>query len=65
MANTRQMIGLALYTLQKAIQCLRPYHVENTGSRPITEIKQRRAWLDRLGTPRAVDFFCSFFSRFH
>ena len=24
---------------------LRPYHVENTGSRPITEVKQRRAWL--------------------
>ena len=26
---------------------LRPYHVENTGSRPITEVKQRRAWLVR------------------
>ena len=25
--------------------CLRPYHVENTGSRPITEVKQRRARL--------------------
>ena len=25
--------------------CLRPYHVECTGSRPITEVKQRRAWL--------------------
>jgi hypothetical protein len=25
--------------------CLRPYHVENTGSRPITEVKQRRACL--------------------
>ena len=24
---------------------LRPYHVEHTGSRPITEVKQRRAWL--------------------
>ena len=23
--------------------CQRPYHVENTGSRPITEVKQRRA----------------------
>ncbi|KAF4517649.1 hypothetical protein B566_EDAN002881 [Ephemera danica] len=22
-------------------KCLRPYHVENTGSRPITEVKQR------------------------
>ena len=26
-------------------KCLRPYHVENTGSRPITEVKQRRARL--------------------
>ena len=26
-----------------AVKCLRPYHVENTGSRPITEVKQRRA----------------------
>ena len=25
--------------------CLRPYHAENTGSRPITEVKQRRARL--------------------
>ena len=25
--------------------CLRPYHVEHTGSRPITEVKQHRAWL--------------------
>ena len=25
--------------------CLRPYHVENTSSRLITEVKQRRAWL--------------------
>ena len=24
-----------------ALPCLRPYHVENTGSRPITEVKQR------------------------
>ena len=24
---------------------LRPYHVENTSSRLITEVKQRRAWL--------------------
>ena len=23
----------------------RPYHVEYIGSRPITEVKQRRAWL--------------------
>ena len=25
--------------------CLRPYHAEYTGSRPITEVKQRRAQL--------------------
>ena len=24
-------------------ECLRPYHVETTSSRPITEVKQRRA----------------------
>ena len=29
----------------RAGQCLRPYHVENTGSCPITEVKQRRARL--------------------
>ena len=42
-------------------QWLRPYHVECTGSRPITEVKQRRAlvstWMgDRLGTPGVVVF---------
>ena len=26
-------------------QWLQPYHVECAGSRPITEVKQRRAWL--------------------
>ena len=26
-------------------KCLGPYHVEYTGSRPITEVKQRRARL--------------------
>ena len=26
-------------------ECLGPYHVESTGSRPITEVKQRRARL--------------------
>ena len=29
----------------KESECLRPYHVENTRSRPITEVKQRRARL--------------------
>ena len=27
------------------LSCQRSYHVENTSSRPITEVKQRRAWL--------------------
>ena len=38
---------------------LRPYHAECTGSRPITEVKQRRAGsvLDRLGTSGVVGFF--------
>ena len=27
------------------LKCLGPYHVECTGSRPITEVKQRRARL--------------------
>ena len=31
--------------LQTRHLCLRPYHVECTGSRPITEVKQHRAWL--------------------
>ena len=41
-------------------ECLRPYHVENTSSRLITEVKQRRAQLvlgmgDRLGILGAVN----------
>ncbi len=32
--------------MKKSIKlCLGPYHVECTGSRPITEVKQRRARL--------------------
>ena len=31
--------------VEKSSECLRPYHVENTSSRPITEVKQRRARL--------------------
>ena len=31
--------------LSPDIAYARPYHVENIGSRPITEVKQRRAWL--------------------
>ena len=33
------------YIFQYQINCLRPYHVECTGSRPITEVKQHWAWL--------------------
>ena len=36
------MVYIAAYI---CVKCLRPYHVENTSSRPITEVKQRRAWL--------------------
>ena len=25
--------------------CLLPYHVDNSGSRPIAQVKQRRPWL--------------------
>ena len=32
-------------TLTLPDHCLRPYYVESTGSRPITEVKQRRARL--------------------
>ena len=45
--------------------CRLAYHVENTGSRPITEVKQTspvRTWMgDRLGIPGAVDFCLYFF----
>jgi hypothetical protein len=30
---------------RKQEDCLRPYRIENTGSRPISEVKQCRAWL--------------------
>lgn len=36
---------MELSWLRKVLERLRPYHVENTGSRPITEVKQRRARL--------------------
>ena len=39
------MTTWGLNRLQSPSDCLRPYHVENTSSRPITEVKQRRAWL--------------------
>ena len=41
----RQKIIIHLNSFIVASKCVRPYHVENTGSRPITEVKQRRAWL--------------------
>jgi hypothetical protein len=31
------------YAYRDLSYCLRPYHVERTGSRPNTEVKQRRA----------------------
>ena len=34
-----------IYLFHFSTDRLRPYHVECTGSRPITEVKQRRAWL--------------------
>lgn len=52
--------------LDQLVSRQRPYHVEYTGSRPITEVKQRRAWLV-LGWVTAWEhhvllaFFCNFF----
>ena len=34
-----------IFTNKEENECLGPYHVESTGSRPITEVKQRRARL--------------------
>ena len=34
-----------LTPIKHAANGLRPYHAESTGSRPITEVKPRRAWL--------------------
>jgi hypothetical protein len=36
-----------MHEIEKIVymKCLRPYHVEYTSSRPITEVKQRRARL--------------------
>ena len=33
-----------MYLTESSIFRQRPYHAEYTGSRPITEVKQRRAW---------------------
>ena len=48
---------------------LRPYHVENNGSLPITEVIQRRDLVsilmgDRLGIPNDVSFLCSHLTRY-
>ena len=48
---------------------LRPYHVENNGSLPITEVMQRRDFVsiligDRLGIPDDVSFLCSHLTRY-
>ena len=50
------------WRLFKAFHRLRPHHVEYTGSRPITVVKQRRARSvlgmgDHLGIPGAVIFY--------
>ena len=43
---------------------IRPYHVEYTGSRPISEVKQRRAWLVlRWVTTWESRVLCPFFGR--
>ena len=36
---------ILLYCSRRTVFGLRPYHAESTGSRPITEVKPRRAWL--------------------
>ena len=41
----RRQTNICLIAVHVFLQCLRPYHVECTGSRPITEVKQHRAWL--------------------
>ena len=38
-------LKLVVYVNFIPIKCLRPYHVEHTSSRPIPEVKQRRAEL--------------------
>ena len=48
---------------------LRPYHFENNGSLPITEVMQRRDFVsilmgDRLGIPDDVSFLCSHLTRY-
>ena len=40
-----KLTGAHTSVTSEPVKCLRPYHVECTGSRPITEVKQRRAWL--------------------
>ena len=49
-----------------SVCCQRPYHVESTGSRPITEVKQRRArlvlgWVTAWEHRVLLAFFSSFF----
>ena len=42
---SRRVFSLGPIVIKNHSYCLRPYRVENTGSRPISEVKQRRAWL--------------------
>ena len=53
---------LSICRLRNPHQCLRPYHVENTSSRPITEVKQRRSWLV-LGWVTALEYQFLLFAR--
>ena len=49
--RNRRKIGIRIVKIMNEFdkiiynKCLRPYHVEYTSSRPITEVKQRRARL--------------------
>jgi hypothetical protein len=43
--STFELIVEFIFTNKEENKCLGPYHVESTGSRPITEVKQRRARL--------------------
>ena len=47
--NTEKMFNVQVWSLKEISPrmhfSLRPYHAENTGSRPITAVKQRRAGL--------------------
>jgi hypothetical protein len=47
-----------MYATFSIVKCLRPYHVESTSSRPITEVKQHWAKLV-LGWVTAWEYLVS------